>query len=137
MALVDEDTRAFNRIMNAFSLPKASEEEKKARTESIQEATRYATEVPFRVMELALAAFEVIQAMAENGNPNSVSDAGVGALSVRSAIMGAFLNVKINASGLKDKNFVENILQRGQEIQDKAVKFEQNILGVVNRKING
>ncbi|MCX6275399.1 MAG: glutamate formimidoyltransferase [Bacteroidetes bacterium] len=135
--LVDEDTRAFNYIMNAFGLPKSNDEEKKARTEAIQSATRYATEVPFKVMELCLSSFDVIAAMAETGNPNSVSDAGVGALCARSAVMGAFLNVKINASGLKDKNFVENILLRGQEIQDKAVKFEQNILEVVNRKIAG
>lgn len=135
--LVDEDTLAFNNIMNAFGLPKTSDEEKKARTEAIQSATRYATEVPFKVMELCLSSFDVIAAMAESGNPNSVSDAGVGALCARSAVMGAFLNVKINASGLKDKNFVENILLRGQEIQDKAVKFEQNILEVVNRKIAG
>jgi glutamate formiminotransferase/formiminotetrahydrofolate cyclodeaminase len=135
LQMVDEDTRAFNKIMNAFGLPKATEEEKKSRTEEIQAATKYATEVPFKVMELSLASFEVIAAMAEHGNPNSVSDAGVGALCARSAVMGAFLNVKINASGLKDKNFVENILQRGQEIQDKAVKFEQNILEIVNRKI--
>ena len=135
--LVDEDTRAFNNIMNAFSLPKSNDEEKKARTEAIQSATRYATEVPFKVMELCLSSFDVIAAMADTGNPNSVSDAGVGALCARSAVMGAFLNVKINASGLKDKNFVENILLRGQEIQDKAVKFEQNILEVVNSKIAG
>ena len=135
--MVDEDTRAFNKIMDAFGLPKSSDEEKKARTEAIQAATRYATEVPFRVMELSLSSFEVIAAMAEQGNPNSVSDAGVGALCARSAVMGAFLNVKINAAGLKDKNYVENILIRGQEIQDKASKFEKNILEVVNKKIAG
>ena len=135
LQMVDEDTRAFNKIMNAFGLPKTTDEEKSARTEAIQSATRYATEVPFKVMELSLASFDVIAAMAENGNPNSVSDAGVGALCARSAVMGAFLNVKINASGLKDKNFVENILKRGQDIQEKAIKFEQNILDVVNKKI--
>lgn len=135
IAMVDEDTRAFNRIMNAFGLPKGSDEEKKSRTDAIQEATKYATEVPFKVMELCLSTFDIISAMAENGNPNSVSDAGVGALCARSAVMGAYLNVKINAAGLKDKKFVENILNRGQEIQDKAVKFEKNILDIVNRKI--
>ncbi|MEO8085433.1 MAG: glutamate formimidoyltransferase [Bacteroidota bacterium] len=137
LMMVDEDTRAFNKIMNAFGLPKSSENEKKTRAVAIQSATKYATEVPFKVMELCLSSFEVIAAMAENGNPNSVSDAGVGALCARSGVMGAFLNVKINASGLKDKNFVENILARGQEIQDKASKFEQNILEVVDRKITG
>jgi glutamate formiminotransferase / formiminotetrahydrofolate cyclodeaminase len=137
LMMVDEDTRSFNRIMAAFGMPKGSEEEKKLRTDAIQSATKYATEVPFQVMELCLSSFDVIEAMAAHGNPNSVSDAGVGALCARSAVMGAFLNVKINASGLKDKNFVENILNRGQEIQDKAIKFEQNILDVVNRKIAG
>jgi len=137
LQMVDEDTRAFNKIMNAFGLPKSTDEEKKMRTEEIQSATKYATEVPFKVMELSLSSFEVIAAMAEQGNPNSVSDAGVGALCARSAVMGAYLNVKINASGLKDKNFVENILKRGQDIQDKAIKFEQNILEVVNKKIAG
>jgi len=137
LQMVDEDTRAFNKIMNAFGLPKSTEEEKAARTEAIQSATKYATEVPFKVMELSMASFDVIAAMAEQGNPNSVSDAGVGALCARTAVMGAFLNVKINASGLKDKNFVENILKRGQELQDAAIKFEQNILEVVNKKISG
>lgn len=137
LMMVDEDTRAFNKIMNAFSLPKATEDEKKIRTEAIQSATKYATEVPFKVMELCLSTFEIIAAMAKQGNPNSISDAGVGALCARSAVMGAFLNVKINASGLKDKNFVENILKRGQEIQDRAIKFEQNILEAVNKKIGG
>ena len=137
LQLVDEDTRAFNKIMNAFGLPKSTDEEKAARTEAIQSATKYATEVPFKVMELSLASFDVIAAMAEHGNPNSVSDAGVGALCARTAVMGAYLNVKINASGLKDKNFVENILKRGQEIQDAAIKFEQKILDIVNKKIVG
>jgi len=137
LMMVDEDTRAFNKIMDAFGFPKVSEDEKKVRTEAIQSATKYATEVPFKVMELCLSSFDVIAAMADQGNPNSVSDAGVGALCARSAVMGAFLNVKINASGLKDKNFVENILKRGQEIQDKATKFEENILEVVNKKIAG
>ena len=133
--MVDEDTNAFNKIMSAFGLPKTSDEEKMLRSEAIQYATKYAIEVPFKVMELCLSSFSVIGAMAESGNPNSVSDAGVGALCARTAIMGAFLNVKINAAGLKDKNFVENILMRGQEMQDKAVKFERDILEDVNKKI--
>jgi glutamate formiminotransferase/formiminotetrahydrofolate cyclodeaminase len=137
LLLVDEDTRAFNKIMNAFSMPKGSEDEKKVRTAAIEATTKYATEVPFKVMELCLASFDLISAMADQGNPNSVTDAGVGALCARSAVMGAFLNVKINSAGLKDKNFVENILKRGQDIQDKAIKFEQNLLEVVNKKITG
>ena len=115
--LVDEDTRAFNKIMDAFGLPKGNEEEKAARNSAIQEATRYAIEIPFRVMKKSFAALEILKAMAETGNPNSVSDAGVGALAVRSAVMGAFLNVKINASGLNDKAFVESILKEGADLE--------------------
>lgn len=135
LRLVDEDTNAFNRIMAAFSLPKGTKEEKSARTAAIQAATKYATEVPFRVMETAFASMEVIQAMAETGNPNSVSDAGVGALAARSAVMGAYLNVKINAAGLTDKTFAADILAKGAAIQDKAIRLEDAILKVVNEKI--
>lgn len=135
--LVDEDTNSFNKVMDAFGLPKATEEEKASRTAAIQEATRYATEVPFRTMERAFDAFEVIKAMAETGNPNSVSDAGVGALCARSAVMGAFLNVKINAAGLKDHEFVEEILARGTEIERKAIALEAEILATVENKIAG
>lgn len=133
--LVDEDTKAFNVIMASFGLPKGNDEEKAARTKAIQEATRYATEVPFRVMQAAFGSMEVMKAMAETGNPNSVSDAGVGALAARSAVMGAFLNVKINAAGLSDKTFATDIVAKGQAIQDKAVALEGEILKVVNQKI--
>jgi glutamate formiminotransferase/formiminotetrahydrofolate cyclodeaminase len=135
LQLVDEDTNAFNKIMNAFGLPKASEEEKKMRTQAIQDATRYATEIPFKVMQLAYDSLEVIMAMAENGNPNSVSDAGVGALCARSAVMGAYLNVKINATGLTDKKFAADIIERGKIIEDKAKESETKILSIVNSKI--
>lgn len=133
--LVDEDTNAFNKIMDAFGLPKNSEEEKAARDAAIQDATRFATEIPFLTMEKALASMEVIKAMAEIGNPNSVTDAGVGALCARSAVMGAFLNVKINASGLKDKEFVNDINARGAAIEQKAKDLEAEILQIVNGKI--
>ncbi|HPT15092.1 MAG TPA: glutamate formimidoyltransferase [Bacteroidales bacterium] len=133
--LIDEDTRAFNRIMDAFGLPKGNEDEKAARDHAIQEATRYAIEIPFRVMKKSFESMEVIKAMAETGNPNSVSDAGVGALAARSAVMGAFLNVKINASGLKDKAFVEQILAEGSDIQTKAIAMEAEILKIVDSKI--
>lgn len=133
--LVDEDTAAFNRIMAAFGLPKATDEEKAARTAAIQEATKYATEIPFRVMETAFASMDVIKAMAEEGNPNSVSDAGVGALAARSAVMGAFLNVKINAAGLTDKTFAAEIVAKGASIQEKAMQLETEILKLVNEKI--
>lgn len=134
--LIDEDTRAFNRIMDAFGLPKGNEDEKAARDHAIQEATRYAIEIPFRVMKKSHESMEVIKAMAETGNPNSVSDAGVGALAARSAVMGAFLNVKINASGLKDKSFVEQILAEGSDIQAKTIAMEAEILKIVDSKIS-
>jgi glutamate formiminotransferase/formiminotetrahydrofolate cyclodeaminase len=136
LALVDEDTNAFNKVMDAFGLPKTTDdEEKNARSNAIQEATKYATEVPFRTMQRAFDAFEVVKAMAENGNPNSVTDAGVGALCARSAVIGAFLNVKINAAGLKDKDFAEEILRQGAEIERKAIDLEAEIMEIVNRKI--
>ena len=133
--LVDEDTNAFNKIMDAFSLPKNSEQEKADRSAAIQEATKYAIEIPFRVMKKAYESLEIVKAMAEIGNPNSVSDAGVGALAIRSAIMGAYLNVKINASGLKDKEYVDKVLAEGAEIERKAQQAEADILKIVNSKI--
>ena len=137
LLLVDEDTNAFNKIMGAFGLPKSTEEEKKARTQAIQDATKYATEVPFNVMQLCYNSMEVIKAMAETGNPNSVSDAGVGALCARSAVMGAFLNVKINAAGLTDKAFANDIVNKGKEIEAKTQLLETEILKIVNEKIGG
>lgn len=135
LKLVDEDTAAFNKIMNAFGLPKATEEEKKARTAAIQEATKYAIEVPLKVMQVAYGSMELIKAMADTGNPNSVSDAGVGALCARSAVLGAFMNVRINAAGYDDKTFVKEVLQQGQAIEQQAIQAEQEILQVVNEKI--
>ena len=136
LMLVDEDTRAFNLIMDAFGLPKATDDEKAARTAAIQQATRFAIEVPFRVMKRSFECMSIIKAMAETGNPNSVSDAGVGALAARSAVMGAFLNVRINASGLHDKAFVEEVLSEGRHIQDSAMALESEILQIVNSKIS-
>ncbi|MFC2101287.1 glutamate formimidoyltransferase, partial [Bacteroidota bacterium] len=133
--LVDEDTIAFNRIMEAFGLPKGSDEEKAARNQAIQDASKYAIEVPYQVMELAYSSMEVIQAMAETGNPNSVSDAGVGALCARSAVMGAFLNVKINTAGLEDEEFVNTMIRKGAEIEENAKQKESEILDIVNKKI--
>ena len=135
LKLVDEDTAAFNKIMNAFGLPKATEEEKKARTAAIQEATKYAIEVPLKVMQVAYGSMELIKAMADTGNPNSVSDAGVGALCARSAVLGAFMNVRINAAGYDDKTFVQEVLKQGQAIEQQAIQAEQEILQVVNQKI--
>src|SRR5665811_352066 len=115
--LVDEDTIAFNRIMEAFALPKRSEEEKQLRNSVIQEATKNAIMVPFKVMETAFSGFELIKEMVEKGNPNSITDAGVGALAIRSCIKGAFLNIKINASGLHDKDFVNTVLTKGEDLE--------------------
>jgi len=135
LKLVDEDTNAFNKIMTAFSLPKATDEEKNIRTSSIQEATRYATEVPFKVMQLCYESMAVIKSMAETGNPNSITDAGVGALCARSAVMGAFLNVKINAATLKDKAFSEQLITKGNVIVNQSQQIENEILKLVNSKI--
>src|ERR1051326_3256929 len=135
LKLVDEDTNAFNKIMGAFGLPKANAEEKKERDKAIQFATKYATEVPFKVMQLAYESMEIIEAMAKIGNPNSVSDAGVGALCARSAVMGAFLNVKINAKGLADKKFARSIVDKGKRIEENAKKAEVKILTIVRNKI--
>ena len=135
LRLVDEDTNAFNKIMDAFGLPKGTDAEKAARKKAIDDATIFAIEVPYRVMEQSYAAFEVIRAMAETGNPNSVSDAGVGALCARSAVMGAYLNVKINASGLDDKAYIEKVLADGKALEDKAIQEEKEILKIVNEKI--
>ena len=135
LKLVDKDTIAFNRIMQAFALPKGSEEEKVARTAAIQSATKFAIEVPFNVMKLAYQSMEVIKAMADIGNPNSVTDAGVAALCARTAVIGAFLNVKINASGFNDKAFVEKVLNEGSALQQMAIDSEMEILAIVNSKI--
>ncbi len=135
MKLVDADTKAFNRIMAAMSLSKSNEEEKKVRKQAIQEATKFAIEVPFKVMQLSYESMYVIKAMAETGNPNSVSDAGVGALCARSAVMGAFMNVRINASGYDDKNYVDDIITKGKEIENKTIALEAEILKIVNEKI--
>ncbi|TAH42965.1 MAG: glutamate formimidoyltransferase [Bacteroidetes bacterium] len=135
VALVDEDTLAFNGIMDAFGLPKGSEEEKAARNRAIQEATKNAINVPLKVMNAAFASFEIIKAMAVDGNPNSVSDAGVGALCARSAVIGAFLNVKINASGLNDKEYIDEVMKKGEKIMAESIKMEAAIIEIVNEKI--
>ncbi len=133
--LVDLDTAAFNKIMSAFSLPKGTDEEKAARKQAIQDATKFAIEVPFKVMQLSYDSLTIIKAMAEIGNPNSVSDAGVGALCARSAVMGAFMNVRINVSGYDDKTFVNDIISKGKEIENNTVTLETEILKIVNKKI--
>ena len=133
--LVDEDTAAFNKIMDVFGMPKGTDEEKAARAEAMEAATFYATQVPLRTMKAAFKAFEVVRAMAEEGNPNSVTDAGVGALAARSAVMGACLNVKINAAGLKDRAVADALVKEAEEIQAAAQKVEAEILAIVESKI--
>jgi glutamate formiminotransferase/formiminotetrahydrofolate cyclodeaminase len=135
LQLVDEDTMAFNRIMEAFSLSKKNEEEKKIRDIAVQEATKNATLVPLKVMETAFSGFELLSRMVEKGNPNSVTDAGVGALALRSCVRGAFLNVRINASGLTDKAFAADVINRGEEIEKKTIAEEDRILKNINAVI--
>jgi len=134
--LVDEDTRAFNKIMDAFGLPKKTDEEKATRQQTIQEASKYAMEIPFKVMDTAYHSIEVMRAMAENGNPNSVSDAGVGALCALTAVEGAFLNVKINAAGINDKAFTNDLINKGEEMAQKAKGCRDLIMETVEQKIN-
>ena len=133
--LVDEDTEAFNHIMQAFGMPKGSPEEKAARSAAIQEATKYAIEIPFRVMQLSLESMHVAKAMAETGNPNSVTDAGVGGLCARTAVIGAHMNVLTNAAGLKDKDFLDRILPEAQRMTNEAEALEQEIRAIVIRNI--
>lgn len=135
LQLVDEDTNAFNKIMDAFGLPKGTEEEKAERRAVIQEATKYATEVPFKVLDTCFKSMEVMKAMAETGNPNSVTDAGVGALCARTAVRGALLNVKINASGLDDKSFATEIVSKGEAIAVQALSLENEIMTIVESKL--
>lgn len=133
--LVDEDTAAFNRIMSVFAMPKSTDEEKASRSAALQAATLYATEVPLRTMRVSSEVFPLVQAMAEVGNPNSVSDAGVGALAARSAVLGACLNVKINAAGLKDRAVADRLVAEAQELALRAQRAEAEILKIVETKI--
>lgn len=135
LQLIDEDTKAFNSIIDAFSLPQQNDSEKTARREAIQAATRFAIEIPFEVLKTSYSSMQVMMHMAQTGNPNSVSDAGVGALAARSAVLGAALNVKINAIGLTDKDYTNKLLQEVAEIEQKTVELEGQILEIVNRKI--
>ncbi|MCQ2329920.1 MAG: glutamate formimidoyltransferase [Paludibacteraceae bacterium] len=133
--LVDEDTNAFNKIMAVFAMPKGTPEEKAARSKAMQEATLYATQVPLQTMKAAFETFGIIRAMAEEGNPNSVSDAGVGALAARAAVLGAGLNVKINAAGLKDRETAESLIAEANKLIENACREEKEILEIVNGKI--
>lgn len=135
LKMVDEDTHAFNRILESFQLPQGNEEEKKARSAAIQEATRGAILVPMKVMELSFASMEVMRAMVEIGNPNSVTDAAVGALCARTAVRGAQMNVLINMKGFKDQAFVDEMTQKANSIAEKAEALEVEILRVSQGKM--
>jgi glutamate formiminotransferase/formiminotetrahydrofolate cyclodeaminase len=136
LALVDEDTRAFNAIMDAFQLPKNTPSEKTARAAAIELATRYAIETPLKTMQLAIAAFDSVKAMVEQGNPNSVTDAGVGALCARAAVHGAGLNVLVNTTGLKDKAFAGQAVQQAHAWMAEADLLEKEIMALVAEKIS-
>ncbi len=135
LALVDEDTAAFNKIMAVFSMPKSTPEEKAARAEALEAATLYATEVPLRTMEASYDVFDYAEAMAREGNPASVSDAAVGALAARAAVVGALLNVRINAAGLKNRENAEKLLTRADEIDIKSEARVATVLEIANSKI--
>ena len=134
--LVDEDTKSFNKIIETFTLPKESDQEKASRTAAIQAATLYATEIPLRTMKVAYSAFDLVEAMVKEGNPNSVSDAGVGALCLRSAIYGAYLNVKINAKELKDRNIANKLISEATGIYNSAAHKEKEITDAVLKAVD-
>jgi glutamate formiminotransferase/formiminotetrahydrofolate cyclodeaminase len=127
LRLVDEDTHAFNQIMEAFALPKSTPEEKTLRAAAIESASKYAMEIPLRTAELALSAMDICWEMVNEGNPNSVTDAGVGALCIRAAVLGAVMNVKINAAGIKDIEFTTSLIEKAKQLEDLATKMETKI----------
>jgi glutamate formiminotransferase/formiminotetrahydrofolate cyclodeaminase len=137
LRLIDEDTAAFNRIMDSFNLPKATDEEKKARSAAIQAATQYAAEIPLRTMQVSFKTFELLQEMSENGNQNSITDIGVGVLCARTAVYGAYLNVIVNASGLKDAAAKERIVSEAKALLAQALQREQQLLPVIEEKAGG
>jgi len=133
--LVDEDTRSFNLIMNAMGMPKGTDEEKAARKKAMEEATKYAIEIPFQTVQRAYEVFDLCEAMIEKGNPNSVTDAGVGVLCAKAAVIGAYLNVRINAAGLEDKTFAEKIVAKAKGFVEKAITRETELLQRVEQVI--
>lgn len=137
LRLVDEDTAAFTKIMNAFAMPKSSETEKELRSEAIRSATLHAIKVPLKVMTTAIAGFELIDAMVESGNPNSISDAGVGAIAIRSAVLGAHLNVLINMDGLAMDKELLAIKSEADHLADKSTELESILLIKVKKAIEG
>jgi glutamate formiminotransferase/formiminotetrahydrofolate cyclodeaminase len=136
LLLVDEDTQAFNRIMDGFALPKSTAEEKAIRKQVIQDATKYAIEIPLQVMRLALESMEMVKVMTAEGNPNSITDAGVGGLCARAAVIGAHMNVLTNAAGLQDKEFLARVLPEAQQMADQANELEKEITNQVLANIS-
>ena len=135
MYLVDEDTNAFNKIIDGFRMPKSTDEEKKARSKAIEEATKYATEIPFQVMETAYQSLEVMQAMIKDGLQSSLSDAGVGVLCARTAVLGAYFNVRINAKDIKDRNFADSILSKAAKIYESTLKIEGETIAYIDERM--
>jgi glutamate formiminotransferase/formiminotetrahydrofolate cyclodeaminase len=133
--LVDEDTNAFNKIIDGFRMPKSTDQEKETRRQAIEDATKYATEIPFEVMKTAYASMEVMQAMVKDGLQSSLSDAGVGALCARTAVTGAYFNVRINAKDIKDRNFADNILAKAAKIYDGTISLEKKIIAYLDRSM--
>ena len=133
--LVDEDTNAFNQIIDGFRMPKSNEQEIAARKQAIEEATKYATEIPFKVMETSYKSMEVMKEMAEKGLQNSLSDAGVGILCARTAVVGAYFNVRINAKDIKDRKYAENIIEKAKAVYDAAIALEQEVIAYIDTKI--
>jgi glutamate formiminotransferase/formiminotetrahydrofolate cyclodeaminase len=135
LGLVDEDTRSFNAIMQAFQLPKGNEKEISARKQAIQDATRYAIEVPVKVMELSLESMQIMKAMAEKGNQNSITDAGVGALCALTGVSGAFMNVKINCASYNDKAFTAAVIEKGNSIEQRARQMEKEVMELITKAV--
>ncbi len=135
LSLVDKDTAAFKKIMDAYGMPKGTEEEKNERSQAIADATKFAAQVPLEIAKLAHQSFDIIEAMVEKGNPNSITDAGVGALCARAAVKGAVMNVKINLKGFADKSFVEETLKTANNLESSAERREKEIAQRVNKEI--
>lgn len=133
--LVDEDTNAFNKIIDGFRMPKETDEEKQLRAEAIENATKYAAEVPFKVMKTAFESMEVMQEMMRSGLASSLSDGAVGIMCAKAAVAGAFFNVKINAKDIKDRTFAENLIKKGEEIFDKTLAIEAETIKIINEKL--
>lgn len=134
--LVDEDTKAFNDVMNAYKLPKSTLEEKKLRKEAIKTANMYAIEIPLKTMEVAASCLSFIRSMTERGNPNSISDAGVGALCIQAAVSGAALNVQINAAGLDDETLKNSLFEKARQLEEKTKKEVEEIVAAIKLKLN-